>query len=62
MCSSCEQRKCPSVLWFENDLSDRPGHIYNMGESDFRVINKAGKVHATKTAKKLCKLTSGEEG
>ena len=46
----------------EHELIDKPGHIYNMDESGLQVINKVGKVIATKGAKEVFRLTSGEKG
>jgi hypothetical protein len=46
----------------ENDLIDKPGHIYNMDKTGLQIINKVGKVIASKGAKEIYRHTSGEKG
>ena len=46
----------------DNELIDKPGHIFNMDESGLQIINKVGKVVATKGSKEVYRLTSGEKG
>jgi hypothetical protein len=45
----------------ENDLIDKPGHIYNMDETGLQMGGKVGKVIATKGAKEIYRLTGGEK-
>lgn len=46
----------------ENDLLNKPSHIYNMDETGVQLINKPGKVITKKGAKDVHVLTSKERG
>ncbi|CAH1973221.1 unnamed protein product [Acanthoscelides obtectus] len=46
----------------ENNLLDKPSHIFNMDETGVQLINKPGKVLTTKGARDVHVLTSKERG
>lgn len=47
---------------FENDLIEKPGHIFNMDETGLQLNNKPGNVVAIKGSKSVTSITSGEKG
>jgi len=44
----------------ESHLTDKSGHVYIMDELGLRIINKEGKVVATKCAKEVYRYNAGE--
>lgn len=46
----------------ENNLFDKPGHVFNMDETGLQLNNKPGKVIAIKGSKNVTTVTSGEKG
>jgi hypothetical protein len=48
------------VAMIESNLTDKSGRVYNMDELGLRLINKEGKVVATKCAKEVYRYIGGE--
>lgn len=46
----------------ENDLMNKPGHIYNMDETGLQLNNRPGHVIVQKGSKNIASISSGEKG